>query len=50
MMIVNLDWENFQRRYSLGYNDFELNISKYNFIVSDLEMKNFEVFVYRDIF
>ncbi|XP_070364139.1 zinc finger protein 804B [Equus asinus] len=49
MMIANPDWENFQRKYSLGYNDSEPNTRKHNFTASDLEMKNPEVPAYRDI-
>ncbi|XP_027975865.1 zinc finger protein 804B [Eumetopias jubatus] len=49
MMIANPDWENFQRKSNLGYNDSEPNMSQHNFSASDLEMKNPEVPAYLDI-
>ncbi|XP_037008330.2 zinc finger protein 804B [Artibeus jamaicensis] len=48
-MIANPDWENFQRKHHLGYNDSEPNISEHNISASDLEMKNPEVPAYLDI-
>ncbi|XP_035866161.1 zinc finger protein 804B [Phyllostomus discolor] len=47
--IANPDWENFQRKHNLGYNDSEPNISEHNISTSDLEMKNPEVPAYLDI-
>ncbi|XP_007446804.1 PREDICTED: zinc finger protein 804B [Lipotes vexillifer] len=49
MMIANPDWENFQRKYNLGYNNSEPSVSEHNFSASDLEMKNPEVPAYLDI-
>ncbi|XP_057406266.1 zinc finger protein 804B [Balaenoptera acutorostrata] len=49
MMIANPDWESFQRKYNLGYNNSEPSASEHNFSASDLEMKNPEVPAYLDI-
>ncbi|XP_066210029.1 zinc finger protein 804B [Saccopteryx leptura] len=49
MMIANPDWDNFQRKCNLGYNDSEPNMNKHNFSASGLEMKNPEVPAYLDI-
>ncbi|XP_057160151.1 zinc finger protein 804B [Ursus arctos] len=49
MMIANPDWENLQRKYDLGYNDSEPNMSQHNFSANDLEMKNPEVPAYLDM-
>ncbi|XP_019571972.2 zinc finger protein 804B [Rhinolophus sinicus] len=43
MMIENPDWENFQRKYNVGYSDSEPDMSKHNFSASDLETKSPEV-------
>lgn len=49
IMIDNPDWENFQRKYNLGCNDSELNMSKHCFNACDLETKSPEVPAYLDI-
>ncbi|XP_004265678.2 zinc finger protein 804B [Orcinus orca] len=49
MMLANPDWENFQRKYNLGYNNSEPSASEHNFSASDLEMKNPEVPAYLDM-
>ncbi|XP_077713190.1 zinc finger protein 804B [Canis aureus] len=49
MMIANPDWENFERKCNLGYNDSEPNMSQHNCNTSDLEMKNPEVPAYLDM-
>lgn len=49
MSVVNLDWEKFQRKYNLDYNDFDFSVSEY-VSLRDLEMKSFEVFVYFKLF
>ncbi|XP_008049815.1 zinc finger protein 804B-like, partial [Carlito syrichta] len=48
MMIAKPDWENFQRKYDLGYNDSEPSKDEHNFIPNDLEMENPEVPAYLD--
>ncbi|XP_057588194.1 zinc finger protein 804B [Hippopotamus amphibius kiboko] len=48
-MIANPDWENFQRKYNLGYSNSEPNMSEHNFSASDLEMENPEVPAYDDL-
>ncbi|XP_054420168.1 zinc finger protein 804B [Pteronotus mesoamericanus] len=48
-MIANPDWENFQRKHNLGYNNSEPTMSQHSFSASDLEMKNPEVPAYLDI-
>ncbi|KAM5203430.1 zinc finger protein 804B isoform 2-T2 [Hipposideros larvatus] len=49
MMIANPDWENFQRKYNLGYSDSEPDMKKHNFSASDLDTKSPEVPAYLDI-
>ncbi|XP_049749582.1 zinc finger protein 804B [Elephas maximus indicus] len=46
MIKINPDWENFQRKYNLDYNDSEPNMDKPNVSVSDLNMKNPKVPAY----
>ncbi|KFO21190.1 Zinc finger protein 804B [Fukomys damarensis] len=46
MIIANADWENFQRKCNLGYNDSEPKKSEHNFCASKLELKNPEVPAY----
>nr|XP_020009074.1 LOW QUALITY PROTEIN: zinc finger protein 804B [Castor canadensis] len=49
MMIANPDWENFQRKYNLGYNESEPSKSEHNFSASNLKLKNPEVPTYIDM-
>ncbi|KAL2777407.1 zinc finger protein 804B [Daubentonia madagascariensis] len=48
MMMANPDWENFQRKYNLGYHDSEPDKSEHNFRANDLKVKNPEVPAYLD--
>ncbi|EHB16592.1 Zinc finger protein 804B [Heterocephalus glaber] len=48
MILANADWENFQRKCNLGYNDSDPNKSEQNFSASNLELKNPEVPAYLD--
>ncbi|XP_007938050.1 zinc finger protein 804B [Orycteropus afer afer] len=49
MIEINPDWENFQRKYNLDYNDSEPNMDKHNFSASDLGRKNPKVPAYLEI-
>ncbi|XP_063099230.1 zinc finger protein 804B [Cavia porcellus] len=49
MIIANSDWENFQRKCNLGYNDSEPNKKEQDFSASNLELKNSEVPAYLDM-
>ncbi|XP_047417418.1 zinc finger protein 804B [Sciurus carolinensis] len=49
MMIANPDWENFQRKYNLGFNDSEPNKSDNNLSASNLKLKSSEVPAYLDM-
>ncbi|KAI6050032.1 ZNF804B [Marmota monax] len=48
MMRANPDWENFQRKYNLGYDDSEPNNSDHNLSASNLKLKSPEVPAYLD--
>ncbi|XP_006834459.1 PREDICTED: zinc finger protein 804B-like [Chrysochloris asiatica] len=49
MIKINTDWENFQSKYNLDYNDSEPNMDRHNFSTSDLDMKNPKVPAYLEI-